>query len=167
MNLGDDNMYGRRLVIPATLLCALFLNVIPYPEWAKWAHPDWVTLALFYWCLALPHRVGVGYGWSLGLLLDVMQFTLFGQHAIGKALIALLVVYAYPRLRRYHIGQQCVVILLLASVDIGIVVWVQHIALGLQIHAQFWWAALSTALLWPVAYLLLRKLHRRNRLSWR
>ena len=152
-------LQGRWLIIPATLLLALFLNVIPYPDWVAHARPDWVTLALFYWCLATPQWVGVGTGWTMGLLLDLVHFTLFGQHAIGKALIA---ASAHPRLRLCHLWQQCVVVLVISALDIAGVMWVYHLTNGVEIHAYYWQSAVTTALLWPVAYAVLRALRRRS-----
>lgn len=158
MNKPDEHLAGRWQVIPATLLVALFLNIIPYPDWARFARPDWVTLALFYWCLATPRRVGVGWAWIVGLLLDLMQYTLFGQQAIGKALIALVVVGAHRRLRLYHPWQQCLVVLTVACIDIAVVVWIYHITQDLEFRLEYWQAALTTALLWPPVYIGLRKL---------
>lgn len=154
----------RWWVIPATLVLAVFLTTIPHPEWIKYARPDWVTLVLFYWCLAVPRWIGVGYGWLLGLLLDILQFTLFGQHAIGKALVAIVAVSFYRRLRLYHLWQQCLVIMVVTALDIGIVVWVHRLASGIEIRVEYWLAALTTTLLWPMVYLTLRKLRHRSRL---
>jgi rod shape-determining protein MreD len=156
---------GRRWVIPATLALALLLNLMPYPQWMAYARPDWVTLVLFYWCLAVPHRMGVGYGWLMGLLMDLTQYTLFGQHAVGKALIALVAVSAHRRLRLYHLWQQCLVILVLTSLDIGFVVWVFHLTHGIAVSIDYWQMALSTTLLWPVVYAILRFVRHRSGIS--
>ena len=153
---------GNWQIIPATLLVALFLNLIPYPDWARFARPDWVTLVLFYWCLATPRWVGVGWGWVMGLLLDLMQYTLFGHQAIGKALVALIAVGAHRRLRLYPLWRQCLVVLLISSIDIAIVVWIHYLTQNIEFRLEYWQAALSTALLWPPVYLLLRKLRRRS-----
>ena len=158
----SENLKGRWQVIPATLLLALFLNVLPYPEWLRHARPDWVTLALCYWCMATPRRVGVGCGWIMGLLLDLMQYTLFGQQAMGKALVALVVVGAHRRLRLYPVWQQCVMILVIASMDIALVVWIHYLADDFTFRIQYWQGALTTALLWPLIYILLRNLRQRS-----
>ena len=162
MNRYGARRRGRGWIIPASFLLALLFNVIPGPEWMKFARPDWVTLVLFYWCMAMPQRVGVGYGWAMGLLLDLLRYTLFGQHALGKALIALIVVGAHRRLRLYYIWQQCAVLLAVASIDIGIVVWVHHLTSGAEVRLIYWQAALTTALLWPIVYVVLRKLRRQS-----
>ncbi len=44
-------------VILLTFLVAAVLSVLPLPEWLQWARPEWLTLTLIYWCIALPHRV--------------------------------------------------------------------------------------------------------------
>src|SRR5690606_27167374 len=69
---------------------AFMLTAVPLPEWAASWRPAWVAMVLIYWCMALPERVGIGAAWCLGLLLDVQQGTLLGQHALGLALIAWL-----------------------------------------------------------------------------
>ena len=155
-------MRGRGRIIPVTLLLALFLTVIPAPDWMKFARPDWVTLALVYWCMATPQRVGVGTGWVMGALLDLLHYSLFGQHALGKVLIALVASSVHRRLRLYHIWQQCMLILVISSLDIAIVVWIHHLANGVEIRPVYWQAALTTALLWPVVYTVLRKLRHRS-----
>ena len=162
MNKPVTTAVGRWQVIPATLLLAFLLNLIPAPDWAQFVRPDWVTLVLFYWCLATPKRVGIGCGWLMGLGLDLLQYTLFGQQALGKALIALVAVAAYRRLRLYHLWQQCGVVLAVSAMDIAVVVWIHHLAHDVEFRLEYWQAALTTALLWPPVYLMLRKLRQHS-----
>lgn len=154
-------------VIVLTFVAALLLGLIPYPQSLKYARPDWVTLVLFYWCLALPNRVGVGYGWLVGLLMDLLHYTLFGQHAIGKALVALVATGSYQRLRLYPIWQQCAVLLLISTADIAIVGWVFQLTDGAPMHPAHWQSALTTALFWPPVYLLLRYFRRASGMTRR
>ncbi len=77
------------IVIILTLLMALILTILPLPDWAQMLRPQWYTLVLIYWVLALPLRVGVGIGWLVGIQVDVMTGTLLGQHALSLALIAI------------------------------------------------------------------------------
>ena len=46
-------------VILLTFTLAYVLAVLPLPQWLMWARPEWVALALVYWTIALPHRVGI------------------------------------------------------------------------------------------------------------
>ena len=61
-----------RLIILATLCVAMLLMILPMPDWARPFRPQWVTLVLLYWAIALPHRVGVGSGFATGIVLDVL-----------------------------------------------------------------------------------------------
>ena len=54
----------RTRLVPALaiLLVAGVLTVLPLPGWLQWGRPEWVALILIYWCIALPHRVGIATG---------------------------------------------------------------------------------------------------------
>ena len=54
-------------VIFLTFVGAYVLAVVPFPQWLQWGRPEWVALVLIYWCIALPHRVGIATGLVLGL----------------------------------------------------------------------------------------------------
>ena len=45
--------------------------------------PDFLALILLYWCIQEPRLIGVGIAWCVGLLMDVTDATVFGQHALG------------------------------------------------------------------------------------
>jgi len=152
-------------VILITFVLAMFLNSLPYPEWMKYAKPDWVMLVLFYWCLAVPNRIGVGFGWLSGLAMDILYYSLLGQHAIGKAFVALVAVSSHRRLRLYDLWQQCIVVFIVASIDIGITVWIYHLTEDTEVRLEFWLSALTSCLIWPVVYNLLRLLRHRSEIS--
>ena len=145
-----------------TFVVALILNLVQYPEWMEYAKPDWVLLVLFYWCLAVPNRIGVGFGWLTGLLLDILYYSVLGQHAVAKAFVALIAVSSHRRLRLYLLWQQCFIVFLVASVDILITVWIYRFTSGLEISIMYWQSAFTTCLLWPLIYNILRRLRHRT-----
>jgi len=149
-------------VIPGSFAVALLLTVIPYPDWMRFAVPQWVTLVLFYWCLAIPDRIGVGSGWIVGLLMDLLLHTLFGVHAVTKAFVAVVGVTVHRRMRMYHLWQQCIVLFLIASLEIGFVGWIFHLTNDVSLRLIYWQSALTTALVWPVVYTILRYARQRS-----
>jgi rod shape-determining protein MreD len=150
-------------IILMTFVIAIILNLMPYPEWMKYAKPDWVLLVLFYWCLALPNRIGVGCGWFVGLILDVLYYSILGQHAVAKAFVAFVPAASHQRLRLYDLWQQCIVIFIVATVDIAITVWISHLVDHSEVSILNWQSALTTCLLWPLTYNVLRVLrHKRG-----
>lgn len=152
-------------VIVLSLLVALILTLLPLPPWAAPYRPDWVALVLIYWCLALPERVSVGIGWSMGLLLDGLSGTLLGQHALGLTVMAFITAKLHQRIRLFPIWQQALTVMLLLAMNQMLVLWVNGI-LGRPPHSWLYWApSLSGLLLWPWIYALLRDLRRRFRVT--
>ena len=152
-------------IIVTTIVIALILNLITYPQWMKFAKPDWVLLVIFYWSLALPNRISVGVGWIVGLVMDLLYYSVLGQHAISKAFVALIAAISHRRLRLYHLWQQCVVVFIVACVDIGFTVWIYNLTANTEIRLVYWQSALTTALLWPIVYNVLRILRHRSGIS--
>ncbi len=62
----------QRLLILASFVLAMMLAIIPLPDSVRLLRPDWVSLVLVYWCMAVPERIGVGSGWIVGLFLDAL-----------------------------------------------------------------------------------------------
>ncbi|MDR2451349.1 MAG: rod shape-determining protein MreD [Candidatus Accumulibacter sp.] len=76
----------RPWFIAASLFAALLLNFLPTSDW-PWM-PDWVALILVFWSVREPRRVGMGVGFLLGLVMDVGDASLLGQHALAYVLAA-------------------------------------------------------------------------------
>lgn len=74
----------RPAFIALSLLMALVLTMVPLGR-VLWT-PDWVLLLLVFWALQQPQRLGLGVAFALGLVIDVQQSALLGQHAIVYAL---------------------------------------------------------------------------------
>lgn len=149
------------LVIIVTLLLALILEVVPLPDWGTSFRPQWLVLVLIYWCMALPTRVGVGFGWASGILLDIMTGTLLGQHALGLAIVAYLALKLHQRTRVQPLHQQALTILLLLLVERLLALWVIGAA-GYPAPSLWYWATpIISMLLWPWTYIVLRDIRRR------
>ena len=69
-----------------SLACATVLNFIPTAHWP--GVPDWIALVLCFWSVREPRRVGMGWGFALGLLMDVADGAILGQHCFAYVLLA-------------------------------------------------------------------------------
>lgn len=152
-------------IIAATLLLALWLSILPLPEWARWARPEWVALVLIYWVIALPQRIGIGVAWLTGLVLDLVEGTPLGQNALAFAVIAYLSLILYQRLRMYAGWQQAGVIFVLIGINQLLCHWVQTMTARVVPTLMFLLPALVSALLWPSVFALLRFIRRRYRVT--
>ena len=66
-----------------SLIAAAVLNFLPTAHWP--GMPDWVALVLCFWSVREFRRVGMGWGFVLGLLMDVADGAVLGQHAFEVA----------------------------------------------------------------------------------
>jgi rod shape-determining protein MreD len=152
-------------IIMVSLAVALWLSILPLPEWARWARPEWVALVLIYWVIALPQRVGVGMAWLTGLVLDLVEGAPLGENALALAVIAYLALILYQRLRMYAAWQQAGVIFVLIGINQLLCHWVQTMTARVVPTLMFLLPALVSALLWPSVLLLLRYIRRRYRVT--
>jgi rod shape-determining protein MreD len=163
MRLGSS---GRsRLIILATFLGALVLTILPWPAWTEQFRPDWVGLVLIYWCMALPNRVGVGTGFILGLVLDVLYGSMLGENALAKSLTAFLTVHFHLHLRMYPRWQQAVVVLLLVVANNLMVLWVKHLAGTSPSAWGYITPSIVSMLIWPWLFVILRDIRRHGNVS--
>lgn len=147
-------------IILLSFIAAFILSMVPLPQILQSVRPEFVTIVLIYWCIALPNRVGVGMGWIAGLFFDVSTDALLGQHALTFALIAYLAIKLHQRIRIFPVWQQALTIFVLMMFQGTIALWIN----GMLHEAPSLWSfilpATSTALFWPIGYLLMRQVRR-------
>jgi len=149
------------LIIVLSFLAAMLLTAMPLPDWAGNWRPAWVAMVLFYWCMALPNRIGIGVGWTMGLLLDVMQGTLLGQNALGLAIIAYFVIKSHQRIRMFPLIQQAFFVSFMVLIYLLLSLWVRGI-MGIPPESwTYWMPALTSMILWPWFFIILRDIRRR------
>src|SRR5215470_15153606 len=84
-----------------SLFLALLLNIVPTSGLAQTLKPDFLALVLLYWCIREPRMISVGIAWCLGLVMDVADATVFGQHALAYAVLAYSAEYFRRRVLRF------------------------------------------------------------------
>ena len=147
-------------VILLSFIAAFILSIVPLPQILQTVRPEFVTIVLIYWCIALPNRIGVGIGWIVGLVIDVSTDALLGQHALTLALIAYLAIKLHQRIRIFPIWQQALTIFILMMFQGTIILWIKGMLGDAPSPWSFMLPAISTALFWPVGYLLMRQIRR-------
>ena len=150
-------------VIVFTFIVALLLTIVPLPDWARYARPDWVGLVLIYWCLALPDRVGVITGWFVGLLVDLITGTILGQHALSLTIVAYLAQRLHLRIRLFPLLQQAFTVMILLILHQLLALWISRIIGRPGVPWYFWTPSLLGMMLWPIIYVLLRNMRYRFR----
>lgn len=146
-----------------SFLAALALHMVALPEWAEALRPDWLALVLIYWCIALPDRIGVGYGWLAGLVQDVASGAVLGQHALTLAIVAYLALRLHQRLRLFPLWQQSLSVLILILLHLMLALWIRG-SIGHSTGTWIYWLpAVTSMMFWPAVFLTLRRLRRSYR----
>lgn len=154
---------GRQTPIIASVVVALMLAIAPMPEWAESFRPDWVVLTLVYWAMSFPLRYGVGSAWIAGLVLDVAQGTLLGQHALALSLVVYVCVKFHLQMRQFPLLQLSATVFAMLALYRFILFWVNGVA-GVSAPAvSYWGPVLAGAVIWPLLFPVLSGVHQRAR----
>ena len=158
MQLSDGT--ASRILLPvraSTILVsfalALLANFLPWKN--VMLAPDFVALVLAFWCIRQPRLVGLGAAWVLGLLTDVGNGVLMGQHGLAYALLAFASLTLSRRILWFPLGGQALHVAALLVFAQGVAMLVR-LAAGAEFPGwQILVGPLIGALLWPVVTTLL------------
>ncbi len=137
------------LFIWLTLAAGLGLNLLP---WGRTPLvPDFLALALVFWNVHQPRRVGMGAAFLFGLLIDVHDGALFGEHALAYTLLSYGAIALHRRILWFPVLSQSLFVLPLLLVaqlaSAAVRLWVGG-------ASGSWWVGLIEsavgALLWPL-----------------
>ncbi|MBS0314669.1 MAG: rod shape-determining protein MreD [Burkholderiales bacterium] len=142
--------------VALTLALAFTVNLLPLSGIALALRPDFFALVLLYWAIHQPRWVGIGVAWCCGLLTDVVEANLFGQHALAYAILGFAAGYFHRRVLRFPLWQQALHVLGLLLVA-QIVVLVLRLMSGAGMpNVIFLLSSFASALIWPLISALLQ-----------
>jgi len=94
-----------------TALIGLILTVLPLPTmWLNIIRPGFLVLTVLYWSIAAPRAGGIALGWFAGLMLDVFQGPVLGEHALALSLVAYIAVREHQKIRSKPAFQQSLIV---------------------------------------------------------
>jgi rod shape-determining protein MreD len=139
-----------------TVFAAVMLNLLPWGGFAGLVRPDFVAVIIAYWTLKQPQLVGIGIAWTLGLVMDIADGSLFGQHALAYGALAFAGVTLHRRLRMFGLREQVAHVLALLVATRALVA-VVALAAGKPFPGwSYFIGPLIGAALWPPLAVLLQ-----------
>lgn len=148
----SSNGATRRMPVFVAIVVALMLAIAPVTDAVQPFWPDWVLLTLIYWALTLPRHYGVGVAWLTGLVVDVAQGTLLGQHALAMSAIIFLTARFHLQLRVFPLSQLTLTVAAMLGLYQFLLFWINGVA-GISVPAtKYWGPVLSGTLVWPLVY---------------
>ncbi len=152
----NNNKQQGSIFIVISIIIAMILMLVPLPESIRFIRPEWVVMTLIYWAMALPKRVGVGFAWCTGLMMDVILGGQLGILAFSYALVVYFVLRFHLQLRQYPLWQQALSIMSL----VFLVNVISMLVSSRTFDFTLWLPAVMSTVLWPVMYALLRGVRR-------
>ena len=146
-----------------SIVVGLLLNLVPVGEPILSYRPDFLAIVLLYWCIQEPRFVGVGTAWMVGLVMDVGDATVFGQHALAYAVLAYGAEFFRRRVLRFPLWQQAVQVAVLLVFCALLVLLVRFVGGASLPKWSYLLSPLVGTLLWPLASVLLQTPQRPSR----
>ena len=155
---------GQQLLLPAnplfiwgSLIGAMLLNMLQNMGFwgrAAWS-PDLLAVVLVFWAVHQPQRIGIGGAFVLGLLMDVHQGGLLGQHAMAYTVLSFFAITVHRRLLWFSVPSQAAQVFPLFAVAHAVDLGVRMLSGGTFPGVLMALAPVVEAALWPVASLIL------------
>ena len=142
---------SRHLPFILTVIVALALTIVPLPRRRTLpsrlgrAHHD-------LWSFSLPRSYSVGIACMVGLVLDVAQGTMLGQHALALTVVVFLTVRFHLLMRVFPLLQLSATVFALLALYQFLLFWSNGVA-DIRTPAITYWApVVSGSLVWPLLY---------------
>lgn len=157
---------GEPLLLPArpsfiwgSLLVALMLDLLPLGR-VLWM-PDFLAVALVFWSVHQPRRVGLTAAFVFGLMLDVHEASRLGQHALAYAVLIYFAIMLHRRILWFSVPAQALQLLPLFAAAHGITIVLRLIGGAVFPGWPVLLPPLIEAALWPVVSAVLLAPQRR------
>ena len=154
---------SRRTPVLLSFLVGLMLTIMPLPDSLAMFRPDWIAMLVIFWAMQLPRTWGIGTAWVAGIILDVSQGTLLGQHALALGCVAFMTVRLHLLMRVFPIVQLTATVFPIFAIYQFLLFWINGVAGVSAPSVAYWGPVISSTLIWPVAVVILSSLRYRVR----
>ena len=147
---------ARPAFIITTLVAALLLNLLPWSGWWLAMRPDFVALVLLFWCIEEPRKIGFSSAWLFGLMMDVADASLLGQHALAYSILAYAGIALHRRVQRFSVTPQVLHVIPLLLLNDIIVLAIRMLAGSDFPGLTYFAGSVIGAALWPALAVVLK-----------
>lgn len=153
----------NRFVILLSFAVALVFAIFPIGSTNGWLRPEFVPVLVIYWVMVMPQQSSIFLLWCLGCVLDLLEGVALGQHAMALMVVCYVCLLSYQRMRNYTLWHQTFFVFVIIGLHQLVDNWVHSLHGNAAQSLVFLLPAFTSALMWPIIWLLLEKL----RLSYR
>ena len=154
---------SHRAPVIVSLVFGLILTIMPLPDAVDALRPDWLALLIIFWAMRLPHTWGVGCAWIVGIVLDVSQGTLLGQHALALCCVAFITIRFHLLMRVFPVPQLTATVFPILAIYQFLMFWINGVAGVTAPSIVYWGPVISSTLVWPIVMMFLAGIRYRTR----
>lgn len=143
------------------LVIAAALVSVPLPDFFTPFRPPWATMAIIYWIMMWPRAFGLGTAWLVGLILDVLQGELLGQHAMALTVVGYLTLRFHLQIRIFPLWQLTATVFALMAIEAFILFWIDGVAGNPPVGLSRWTQVMTGAILWPIVMAIMDRVRER------
>ncbi len=141
-------MFG---MIFLSFFVAFVLSVLPMPEGLEAWRPAYIAVLVVYWCAACPKFFSIATGAGIGLLQDIVQGTLLGQHALSMSIMVYCSFIGMSQILSAGMGWQMIYLALMLIVHQSVELLVYWIVYDHSPNIlAFYQPLIASVLLWPI-----------------
>tara|TARA_B100000686_G_scaffold274035_1_gene291907 strand:+ start:1370 stop:1894 length:525 start_codon:yes stop_codon:yes gene_type:complete len=157
-----SNYSEKEITLPAkgwfitlSLIIGLLLNLLPIQGYLLILRPDFVALILLFWGIYQPKRVGISIAFIMGILMDVANSNMLGQHALAYSVLIFIALTLRQRMHTFGLLKQVPQIGLLLILTQFIILFTELLKRSDFPGWHYFLASLTGMLLWPLISLLI------------
>lgn len=155
-------------IIWLSFIIAIILQIIPcWPLQFYLFRPSWLSLLLIYWVIELPHRINIGTGFMLGLIMDLILGSTLCIHALALSVLSYLVSFKFQLLNKLALWQQVFIVILISLAAKMVIFLVEFMLISLSFRKEIFLSSLIDGILWPWLFLIMNKISRQFIIQWR
>jgi len=147
--------HSYKVIYLSFFLC-LVAAIFPLPIIFNAFRPEWMVLVIFYWIIALPHRVNIIHAFILGLLLDQLLGSVLGMHALSFSLLAYATSIHFQRVRNFTLVQTTLLVGVFVFFSKLALYWLASNMQDIVLHRHYFWSIFTSMLIWPWFFLFMR-----------
>lgn len=148
--------YTGFFVMLALFILSISLSILPIPLWMVNLWPLWSILILIFLVAYLPDVIPLWLIWLMGLLYDVMQGSLLGEHALGFIGVYFLTSRTSQQIKSFPLLTQMIKIAFILINYQLVILFCQGFAIR-DLFLSFL-PIITSLILWPWILFLMRKI---------
>ena len=153
-----------KIIYISFFLC-LVATIFPLTIGLNAFRPEWMLLVIFYWIIALPHRINIGHTLILGIILDLLLGSVLGMNALLFSLLAYITSLHFQRFRNFTLFQTTLLVGVFVFFSKITLYWIASSMQAIVLHHSYFWPVFTSMLIWPCFFLFMRHIRVKFKVS--